>query len=94
MGVADLIDIIHVWCISLLKNKEHSDIMLTVIFPLCVQARNVYLCLTDDQAPLYVLKRKGEGVWSLNWRGPLETFEFWAKLLIFGTNCFIIRFNL
>ena len=26
-----------------------------------------------------------EGAWSFKWRGPLKTFDFWAKMLIFDT---------
>ena len=44
--------------------------------------------------PLVCAQVNSEGVWSLKWRVPLKSFNFWAKMPLFDTNCFMIRFQL
>ena len=66
--------------------------MLTVVLSLCVQSVNYPQWLTENHASvdrLHVLNQNNEGAWSWKWRGPLKTFDFWAKKM----SVFVLSFK-
>ena len=64
---------------SLYLKESHREIMLTVIFSLCVHSVNCHRWLTDDHAPSYICAQTYcKGAWSsVKW--PVENFRFLDK---------------